>query len=99
MKDLKIGNVQPIADPKRQGKTDRKENVAGPSFTEELQGSIARMNELNIQNQANLQAKDVKAADMTNEISKAREDFDQMMQVKQNLSRLYHDITKSEESS
>ncbi len=96
MKDMKIRNVQPIAEPKLSEKTGRKENVTGPSFNEELQGSIARMNELNIQSAANPEAKGVQAADITNEISKAREDFDQLMQIKQNLSRLYHDITKSD---
>lgn len=101
MKDLKINSVQPITDLKRTGKTGPTEGVAGSSFNDELQGSIARMNDLNVKSKGQGdpvgEINAAKPTDITQGISEAREDFDQMMKVKQNLSRLYHNITKSDE--
>ena len=99
MKDVKITTIQPVAEPTAKGKATRKENVAGPSFKETLEGTIARVNDLNTQVGASLQTKGVKAATISKEISTAHEIYEKMMLERQNLSRLYHHIKNPEESS
>lgn len=99
MKDVKITTLRPVAEPTAKGKAAREENVAGPSFKETLEGTIARVNDLNTQAGASLQTQGAKAATISKEISTAHEIYEKMMLEKQNLSRLYHHIKNPEESS
>ncbi len=96
MKDIKIQNIQPVAEPKSAGKTGKKEEIAGPSFSDTLQTTIARMNDLKIQADATLS--EAKAESIKDEISTAKEIFDKMMLEKKNLSQLYHHIKTPDES-
>ena len=99
MKDVKITTLRPVAEPTGKEKAARKENVAGPSFKETLEGTIARVNDLSTQAGASLQTQGAKAATIGKEISTAHEIYEKMMLEKQNLSRLYHHIKNPEESS
>lgn len=99
MKDIKIQNVQPIADPKAAAKTGRKEKVAGQSFNETLNSTVANLNDLNSQIPA--KAAGVTGADSASieeEISNAKEAFDKMMLEKQNLFQLYQRITNKDDA-
>ncbi len=98
MKDTKIQNVRPIAEPRPAGKTGRKEKVAGKSFHETLNTTISRMNDLKHQADASLNVKEAKAASIKEEINSAKDIYDKMMREKQNLSQLYYRIKNKEES-
>lgn len=98
MKDLKIQNISSVTESIGPQKSNKQENIAGPSFNETLQNTVARMNDLKIQADAVLDVKDTKAATIKDEISSAREIFDKMMLEKKNLSQLYHHMKNDIES-
>ena len=105
MKDVKIQNIQPTADPKAAGKANRKETaVAGQSFketlTESLQSTVATMSNLNAEIQKDPAVKTTQAdpSSMKEEIHAAKENFDQMMLQKQNLFQLYQRLTNKDDS-
>jgi hypothetical protein len=104
MKDVKITNIQPVAEPKGAQKPGRKEKTAGPSFddalSDSLKNTVARLNDLNAQIQKEPAGKvsEADSASMKEEINAARENFDQMMLQKQNLARLYQRLTNKEDS-
>ncbi|MCZ6628216.1 MAG: hypothetical protein O7E56_08310 [SAR324 cluster bacterium] len=99
MKDIKIQNVKPIADPKTVEKGGRKDKVAGQSFNETLNSTVANLNDLNNRiagEGATVTGTD--SASIKEGISSAKESFDKMMAEKQNLFQLYQRITNKEDS-
>lgn len=100
MKDIKIQNVNPVADPKAVEKGGRKKNVAGQSFSDTLNNTVANLNDLNERIPAGATEKvaDGNSAKIQQEISNAKQSFDRMMAEKQNLFQLYQRITNKEDT-
>ncbi len=100
MKDIKIQNVTPVADPKATGKAGRKGNVVGQSFSETLNNTVANLNDLNrkIPAHAAPGVSDANSSTIQDEISNAKDSFDRMMMEKQNLFRLYQRIANKEDA-
>ncbi len=98
MKDIKIQNVRPIADPKAADKTGRKEKVVGQSFNETLNTTVANLNDLNSQIPGKAGVTGADSASIKEEISNAKEAFDKMMLEKQNLFQLYQRITNKDDA-
>lgn len=104
MKDVKVQNIQPVADPKATQKSGRKEKLTGPSFNEALDESlnnaVARLNDLNAQipQEPAGKVKQADATSMKEEITAAKDAYDQMMLEKQNLARLYQRLTNKDDS-
>ena len=100
MKDIKIQNVNPVADPKGAAKTGRKDTVSGKSFSDTLNSTVASLNDLNEQIPAGATqgAVDAKSSKFQQEISDAKASFDRMMAEKQNLFQLYQRITNKEDA-
>ena len=98
MKDIKLHNVRPVAEPLSPGKTGKKTKVEGESFNDTLQTTIARMNDLKNQADASLTVKEAKTASIKEEITSAKEIFDKMMLEKKSLSQLYQHIKTQDEA-
>jgi hypothetical protein len=100
MKDIKIQNVNPVAEPKAAEKAGRKGKVTGQSFSETLKHTVANLNDLNrtIPADAATGVADAKSSTIQDEISNAKDNFDRMMMEKQNLFQLYQRITNKEDA-
>lgn len=100
VKDIKIQNISPVADPKGAQKAGRKEKVAGQSFSDTLNSTVANLNDLNEQIPAGAaqSATDASSATIQQEINNAKDSFDRMMAEKQNLFQLYQRITNKDDA-
>ncbi len=99
IKDIKIHNVNPVSDAKGAEKAGRKEKVAGQSFSDTLNSTVANLNNLNEQIPAETAqgGVDANSTKIQQEISNAKASFDRMMAEKQNLFQLYQRITNKED--
>ncbi|MEE8395653.1 MAG: hypothetical protein V3S29_06325 [bacterium] len=95
MKDIKVQTVRPVADPRGTEKTAGKEKTAATAFDDTLQNTIERVNDLKIQADAALKAKETSIKE---EIDTARKIYDKMMLEKKNLAQLYHRLKNLDES-
>ena len=100
IKDINIHSVNPVADAKGAQKAGRKAKVAGQSFSDTLNTTVANLNDLNekIPARAAQGAVDAKSTKIQQEISNAKASFDRMMAEKQNLFQLYQRITNTEDA-
>lgn len=104
MKDIKVANVQPVAEPKASQKAGRKEKATGASFddalNDSLQSTVAKLNDLHsqIQTESGGKTPPADSAAIKEEISAAKESFDQMMLQRRNLFQLYQRIANKEEA-
>jgi len=92
MKEFEIRQIQQIADPRTARKPENKPGEGGNAFTETLQNTVARMNELNEQAQTEQSGE---GATISDKFSAQKEMFDKIMAEKQNLARLYHELRGS----
>jgi len=91
MEDVKIHNVQPVAEPRATEKRSQKPVGDGGAFGDTLAGAVDRMNTL--KHQADAAAPAQRGPDsIQEEITTARELYERIMLEKQNLARLYHRI-------
>jgi flagellar hook-basal body complex protein FliE len=92
MKDIKIGNVRPIAEPRAPEKSGRKEPVSGQSFSQTLERAVTQMNEVTRQSATPAAGADATAIQA--EYSAAKQQFDTLMRVEQQLRQLHQNITR-----
>ena len=97
MKDIKITTIRPTPESRPTGKTGAKESTPGLSFDKTLHDTIARVSDLKVQTGVKSETHTPKTENIQDEISTAREMYDQMMQAQQKLSKLYQRITDDKE--
>ena len=98
MKDIKVTTIQPTADPRAAGKARGKEKVAGPSFEETLQNTVARVTDLKVQADAPVDNASSRLEKITSELDNADKVFDRLMQEQENLAKLYQNMKERKES-
>jgi len=89
MKDVKIQNIQPTVDPKAAGKAAKKEQLVGDTFDETLNTTVAENKKLG---SAVDIAKKGEADSLSDQLNREKEIFDQMMQAKQSMMKLYQKL-------
>jgi len=92
MKDVKIGNVRPIAEPRSTEKPARKGPVTGQSFSQTLEKAVTQMNEVTRDHAATPAGADTSSIQA--EYSAAKRQFDTLMRVEQQLRQLHQNITR-----
>ena len=92
MKDIKIGNVRPIAEPRAPEKSTRKAPVQGPSFSKTLERAVTEMNEVSRQSGPAAASSDTKAIQAG--IAAANKHFDTLKRVELQLREHYQNITR-----
>jgi hypothetical protein len=91
MKDIHIGNIRPIAEPRSTQKPAQKEPVAGQSFSQTLEKAVTQMNEVSSRSAP---AGGGDASSIQAEYSAAKQQFDTLMRVEQQLRELHQNITR-----
>jgi len=92
VKDIKLGNVRPIAEPRTPDKAGRKQPVSGQSFSQTLEKAVTQMNE--VSRQSTTPAAGGDATSIQAEVSAAKKQFDTLMRVEQQLRQLHQNITR-----
>ena len=92
MKDIKIGTLRPIAEPRTPDKAGRKEPVSGQSFSQTLERAVTQMNEVARQSATPTAGGD--ATSIQADYSAAKKQFDTLMRVEQQLRQLHQNITR-----
>ena len=92
VKDIKLANVRPIAEPRPAEKPGQKEPVSGQSFSQTLEKAVTQMNE--VARQSTTPAAGGDASSIQAEYSAAKKQFDTMMRVEQQLRQLHQNITR-----
>ena len=92
MTDVKIQNVLPVQDHRPADRTVPKEGGSGRLFEQTLATTLRSLSEVESTVDNAVQAKDVKAASIQDEIKASNEQFQKMMKAKQNLAMLFHNI-------
>jgi flagellar hook-basal body complex protein FliE len=90
MKDLKIGTVNPVAEPRTTQKPGRKEPASGANFNKTLEDALAHLNEATKTSGASagkMDTSSIKAEITTHQVK-----FDEVMKAQQMISKLYHNI-------
>ena len=91
MTDNKIGNIRPIAEPRTSEKSARKEPVSGQSFSQTLEQAVTQMNE--VARQSSITPAGGDASSIKAGYSAAKQQFDTLMRVEQQLRQLHQNIT------
>lgn len=91
MKDVNVGNIRPIAEPRAGEKPARKAPVSGQSFSQTLEHAVTQMNEVTRQSAATPSKGD--ASSIQADYSVAKQQFDTLMRVEQQLRQLHQNIT------
>ncbi|MDH4121070.1 MAG: hypothetical protein OEV94_05130 [Deltaproteobacteria bacterium] len=98
MSDVKFSSVNSVQGIQQPGQTRGKPGVAEGKFDANLEAAIAQMGQLKNQAEEATRSLEGKDTSITDEIRASNELFRDMMKAKQNLSKLYHDIHKPEET-
>ncbi|MCH8842266.1 MAG: hypothetical protein IID61_04730 [SAR324 cluster bacterium] len=92
MTDIKIQNVLPVQDHRPADRIAPKEGGSGQLFEQTLANTLRSLSEVESTVDNAVQAKDVKAVSIQDEIKASNEQFQKMMKAKQNLAMLFHNI-------
>ena len=91
MKDIKIGTIRPLAEPRSSDKPARKDQVGGPDFSRALERAVTQMNEIARQSAVAPTGGDASA--IQQQYSAAKQQFDTLMRLEQQLRQLHQNLT------
>jgi len=91
MKDINIGTIRPLAEPRSGEKPARKEQVGGQNFSQTLEKAVMQANEIARQSAVGPTGAD--ATGIQKDYSAAKQQFDTLMRVEQQLRQLHRTIT------
>ena len=98
MKNINIGNIRPIAEPRPAEKPSRKGPASGLSFSETLETAVSQMNKAT--RTSGVDAQRIDTHSIQQEYTAANEQYVQLMRAKENLNQLHQMIiNKSSERS
>jgi hypothetical protein len=89
---VKIGSIRPVAEPRTPDKAARKAPAGTQHFSKSLERAVTELNQ--VSQQSGVAATRGDASSIQAEYSAAKEQFDTLMRVEQELRQLHRNITQ-----
>ena len=92
MKEINLGNVKPVVEPRTTDRPSRKAPAGSQQFSKALESAVSQMNE--VAQSTGVKATRVNADSIRDEYSAENERFAKLMQVEENLRQLHRMVTQ-----